>query len=322
MKANKNFKLYRYNYHNCIIHTISAMLLRAGVRVPYLWGQSGLLFDKNNSFITPYYRQYHHHLEIYHGIKWYESKCLTSIDFVQQIREILNEKTSVGVEVDIFELPYCNYFQGHHEGHAIEILGIEDEQFLISDHYYHFHGLIDFNTILNAIQSFDDYFPEQDAKIYHFNVQEHLNKVYSDADLYQLVLDNYNVMNGNSIEEWRNLNEAVVGLNAIQFIKERITSLLSSSTQENREALVNNYYRIREIANSRYNFFQFLELYFKDKAAQEYHTLSKSWSVLGNMLVRLGINKTFDEFSPRIEKRLLKINEQEIAATNLLKDLL
>lgn len=40
------------------------------------------------------------------------------------------------------------------------------------------------------------------------------------------------------------------------------------------------------------------------------------------MLVRSCLNNTNDEFSPRIEKKSLKINEQEVAATNWLKELL
>lgn len=302
------FNLYYNNNQNCLQRVLSAMLIRKNVDPNQLWYQSGIYYldssDVNTWEINPYFMEYDYFLEKM-GIQCSSFLLPTSEDTVCKIKEHINKNNTIGVYVDISELPYCLYYQKEHESHAIEIIEIQKDVVTICDHYYNYYGTISLQQLHLAISSYTEHISSlcttffvsvnQDLKI---NVVECINR-------------NIEVMHGKKIGNYSVKKEGYVGLKAIPELKNKIISLLNLEHPDKFSYLDKLFKDVKEIAYSRYNFNVFLDSH-QCSIDSEYSTeLSNNWSVIANLILKSAVTNKTDIVLPNIEKRFNSIIDQE-----------
>lgn len=317
--------LYRNKHHNCLNLVISAILLRNKVRIEYLWGQAALVINEDDyiDFVTPYYTEWGNYFSQYHGIQLYEKNFLKPQEYIYEICKILKVKKSVGVEVDVYELPYCIHYKTQNNFHAIEIIGVNGDKFEICDHYFNYHGNLTFKQFELALTSYLTNFPECTPIIYDFDIEKHLTKKYEHDDLIQAVKNNINIMKGNDISFFNsNKKNKFLGVNTFPVLVERLTHIFSVPKKDSQEVLIDFYYSLKEIANSRYNFYQFLKMFSQNLIAEEYLNVANSWLVAANLLLRAEASGNHAEFLPRIGKRFNFIFEKEVENLEMLENLI
>lgn len=314
-----NTLLYRNNHHNCINLTICGILFKRGVSIDYLWGQAALVIDQNDLFtqITPYYLDWDYYLYTYHDIVWNKYSFDTLQEHIECICHLLSKRISVGVDVDIYKLPYSIHYEKVHDFHAIEIIDVVGDKFEVCDHYFHYHGYLDFKDYLHALSSYVEQYSDTPS-IFYFDIDKHFSKEYTKHDLFRVIKDNVNVMKGFSTDLSVKSGQLYLGAQAFPFLIDKIDSIFTLRDDKIKSDLVSLYYSFKEISNSRFNFQQIVKRFNEDMLAKEFDFLVNSWSVIANLLLKAQTSENYAYFQSKISKRLESTIEKELQTIDLL----
>lgn len=319
-----NFTIHNDVYHNCQNVTISAMLKRLGVSLEYIWGQAGLLYkDMGKLTIHPFYRDVVEDFSKYYGIQYFEKQIIDTDQFLSEICLLVKLGHTIGIELDVFELPYCMQYRSKHILHAVEVVDVVDDEFVICDHYYKYHGQMNYQSIKSALLSCLKHLDKNHHNLHYFEVDVSREFSHSISNLVRVVSDNHNVMIGNPIGFLRNIkDDAYVGINAIPEIRNKTRELLMLPDQE---PLRSFHFMIKEIANSRYHFHMFLKGFSQPFIAEEIREVCEHWTVIANLLLRGYVIGNPNEILPRVEKQFEYVVDKESKSieqmNQLLKDL-
>ncbi|MGA5691405.1 BtrH N-terminal domain-containing protein [Cytobacillus pseudoceanisediminis] len=326
---NLSFTLYQNNYHNCGRLATSAMLKRLNVPLNKIWGQSGLFYKVNESGfkISPYFRHIISEFENY-GIFLTEERFTDFKECYKAIKRLIDSGKTVALETDIYELPYCIYYQDHHELHEIEIVDIVGDELIICDHYYHYYGPIKFLELEKNFNSCRDHITHATCKIYSFEVNYELLYKNELFNFKRVIDENLKVMSGvpvgDLIEEStkENNKEVYIGISAI----EPIGKIIEKAVQMDKEAaawqLYEVYRELKETANSRYNFHVLLNSYSFPQVGSAFSEISQDWSVAANLTTRSMVTENFENLYPRIKSRFEKVIRKEESVLKELDSLL
>lgn len=325
MSENLVGSLYKNHHHNCLHVTVSGILLRDNVRIDYLWGQAGFKIEEHELFtlVTAYHTQWTEYLEKYHGVIWNQHYFNEPKEYVTEVKKLLKHKKSVGVELDLYALPYCIHYEKLHDFHAIEIVDMQEDKFVVCDHYFQYHGYLEIKHFCNALYSCMNYFQNSQPKLFYYNTENHFLKKYKQSDLEKEVTDNVKVMKGILISSPNKGTQAVyLGVKAFPVLIEKFKSIFSLPLQEAKPLLIPQYYGIKEIADSRFNFGEVLKKYAQDSIANEYQILANSWAIVANLLLRAHESENHAEYFHRIQKRLENLFIQEMETLNKLEEMI
>ncbi|WP_134683025.1 BtrH N-terminal domain-containing protein [Brevibacillus migulae] len=319
------FTIYHNPYHNCRNMTVSAMVKRLGISLDYIWGQAGLSFKEEHQdiTITPYYRSMESDFSQSHGIVTHEDNIADSYEFLHHLIGLVQANHTVAVMVDVFEMPYCIYYQLHHEIHDVEIVGMDGKHFVICDHYYHYYGTIEIEQIRKAASASIDQLGFESCTAYYFTISRTSHFTYSEMDFTRVAAENYHVMSGKPIgflkEQTRGLH---IGLFALAPMKQRITEFLYVNDQTDPGYLYNLYKMVKEVCNSRHHFHVFLQAFDQKELAFDYRVAAQHWGVIANLMVRAYLSKNYIGMAPRVELRFRKATEKETENTEKLQAML
>src|SRR5579883_2090613 len=115
------FTLYTNPFHNCRSITLSAMLLRLGVPIGYVWHQAGLFYQDEGQEqvkIDPYYQDI---TENDHGVRWELEHYEDLNIYLERTCDLLESGHTLALAADIYDLPYSMYYGHHHQSHTIEV---------------------------------------------------------------------------------------------------------------------------------------------------------------------------------------------------------
>ncbi|ATF15814.1 hypothetical protein A616_28845 [Brevibacillus brevis X23] len=302
--------LYKNNFQNCFQLVVSSMLSRQRVPVEYIWNQAGLYISDEQAkwYLTPYYWNLRSYLKTI-GIQYFESNVDDTTLILETIQEILSKRLSVGVMVDIFELPYSMYYQEYHDSHTVEIVGIDGTEFEIFDHYYRYQGKIELSQLCRAINSYFEHFPPDNYLLFYLDATN-FSEMLIDTEL--IISNNMMVMKGNAIRDYidKKANQ-IVGLDAIPVLKNKVLSLLRLNEEDAEPHLDNMFKDIKEISFSRYNFFIFLKKLTVVDFFEYLEEASQGWGVTANMILRAKVTGEYESMSLRISNRFDRLLEQE-----------
>ncbi|TYS60651.1 hypothetical protein FZD47_20805 [Bacillus infantis] len=324
--SNEKSPLYWSNYHNCVNLTVHAMLLKQGVNVEYIWGQSSLVIEEYEEYIriSPYHKEWPVFFNKHHGVTWHKLQFNVVNDYVEEITKLLKEKRTVALEVDIYKLPYCVHYEKYHDFHAIEILNIDGDKLEICDHYYHYHGYLKFEDLFNALNNFITYYSGTLPSIYYFDVQQHLTRNYNRSDLLEVIKENINVMKGAEIvKDKQGKTILSIGIKAFPKLKEMLMVVLDNPLEVQRLGTIGDFYmRLKEICHSRYNFYQLLNMYQESIYADKYRVLANNWLVVANLLLKIINGASPDSVKARVNKKLEDLFEKEVELINEMEKLI
>ncbi|MFD1989549.1 hypothetical protein ACFSGI_06260 [Paenibacillus nicotianae] len=302
------FNLYYNNNQNCLQRVLSAMLIRKNIDPNQLWYQSGIYYTDSNDAssweINPYFMEYDYFLKNM-GIECSSFLLPTSEDTISKIKEYINKDNTIGVYVDISELPYCLYYQKEHESHAIEIIEIKKDIVTLCDHYYNYYGTISLQQLHLAIRSYIEHISNL-CTIFFLSIDQDIK-----INVAECINNNIEVMNGKKIGTYSLKKEGSIGLSAIPKVRSKIISLLNLEHPDKFSYLDKLFKDIKEIAYSRYNFNVFLDSH-QYSIDSEYSTeLSNNWSVIANLILKSAVTNKTEIVLPNIEKRFNNIIDQE-----------
>jgi hypothetical protein len=151
-------EIYYNNYQGCYELLVSSLLKNAGLNEKLFWYQSRIYYNIDERVL--YSSDYGNNIfellwNEYDGVKL-SFKNFSHVD--KLVNDLIKQLSagSIGLFVDLFELPYCVYYGVFHETHTIEIVSFDKnlDSFLIVDHYYKFKGYVSLNIIRKCLQSY------------------------------------------------------------------------------------------------------------------------------------------------------------------------
>ncbi|MBG9941027.1 hypothetical protein ABE237_21475 [Brevibacillus formosus] len=305
-----SYTLYRNNFQNCLELVVSSMLIRNNIPPYKIWNQAGLFFKELEEgwLLTPYYWSIKRYM-IQNGIDYTEEYYKSVNDLISGLVNVVASGHSVGVLLDVFELPYSMYHQEYHDVHAIEIVQVQNHVFEIYDHYYHYHGHLEIEQLKKAINSYMDFYEKE--KTHYFYIKAQNNKFIRKDEV---ILNNFSVMNGNHIKDLveKASNGGYVGLSAAPYIKDTILQLLNYDKDEVEYSINDMFKDLKEISFSRQNYYDFLNKISTVKFASDVQEASQSWAVTANMILLANVSGDQKGMIPRIVKRIDRSFEHEM----------
>lgn len=308
-----DFTIYYNPYHNCRNMTISAMVMRLGATLEYLFGQAGLFYkeEKNGVFITPYYRSLESEFARSHGIFFHEDKITDANQFITHLRRLVEKKHTVAVMLDIYELPYSIYYRDNHDYHDIEIVALEEERFVICDHHFQYYGVVDADVIQKASLSLVHHLGIDACTSYYFTRPR--DYTYHRDDFIRVLSENCQAMKGKAIDYLvQEAAGAYIGLQALEPMKIRITEFLTRNDQRQAAFLYELYKMVKEISHSRHHFHLFLKAFDQEEIAFDFLEAAQHWAVITNLLMRAYITGGYNDVTDRVERRFDKLIEKEM----------
>lgn len=306
-----HFTLYTNPFHNCRSITLSAMLLRLGVPIGYVWHQAGLFYlgeGQEQVKIDPYYQDI---TENDHGVKWELEHYNDLNTHNERICDLLEAGHTLALAVDIYDLPYSMYCGHHHQSHTVEIMKKEDGHFTLADHFYHYFGPIEVDALKKAVDAYCMHIHQGPYDLLYAEAVE-VPKCYTTNDLLRALDDNCSVMQGERLYDLRDMSLSMkVGMEAITAIIHRAETLMQLDVAAVEEDLDDLFSALKEIANSRHLFHEYLKLFHQEELANELHETSQNWIVASHMLLRGKALGDLPAMLPRAMKRLLRVQEKE-----------
>ncbi|EML6324650.1 hypothetical protein QCQ60_004970 [Bacillus cereus] len=311
-----NNKIFENPYFNCSQLVIASMLKQTGINIDLMWKQAGFLYDnsEDKEIISPYYQDLKSDFSENNNVKIFEHyyKGDEYLVYIATILDlVVNQKISVGVALDVYELPYCRHYQKRHAYHIAEITGYKDGTLEICDHTYRFQGYYPITLIEKAIYSIYQHTNEITCKLVYVIPNQNQKYFHKNLDVTNVLKDYYQIMMGKPIFNFLQFKNAYIGLEAISFLKEDVLNWISSMSTETLDIFNVRYYQsLKEVGFSRYHMFQFLN-HFNLQEANCFKESYQNWTVLGNMIARMYVTGKMSGLKDRINHRFNRLYEQE-----------
>ncbi|SDZ37921.1 hypothetical protein [Bacillus sp. 166amftsu] len=302
--------------HSCFNIIIDSCLRRFGFNEVLFWNQIGLYYKKENTNITliSSYKTFSETLPMY-GLA-VEEKFYTNVnEFLSDIKNYLRTGISIGLEVDAYELPYCLSYRQQHLLHTFEIEGITKNAVKIVDHYYRYKGTVNWDILTKTFDSTRKHFRTGPSL---FTLKKSgVLKINSPKKSIQ---ENIKALNG-EIKYSNTDNTGISGLKAISSIKNDVINIISSTeNQQESTSMLSEYFsKLKEVANSRYNFKNYLSYYNLKDAADLSEVSYQNWMAFANIILRFLYMKNKDTVKEKLNYRAHKIIENEHTLLKLLE---
>ncbi|KRV42879.1 hypothetical protein P9F86_02380 [Bacillus altitudinis] len=314
--------IYRNNYLNCSQLTIAAMLLRQGIQIDRIWRQAGLVYrSQDQGFVLigsfKHFREdILHHNGIHLEEIFYTEEELDL--YMNRVFKQHPERGTVSVSLDIFELPYCPFFEREHGYHTLEVLEVNDDHVVISDHAYSYHGTLSKDHLMKAARSVYEHTPRTENR-YKWIKQVDLEK---EPDVMKVLKEHVAILEG--APPHFELPGAITGLDAISVIQRDYIDSIKGD--ENGNLLDNVYFEgLKDVANSRKHMVTFLSSYENEHLQpliQAFEDAYQSWTVLANFTARVGLSKNPRSMIERTSNRFQKTLEVETSLLTQLKEVI
>lgn len=298
------------------------MLLRKGIQIDRIWRQAGLVYrsqDKGFVLIGSF-KHFREDILHHNGIHL-EEIFYTEEEFDLYIDQVFKQhpsKGTVSISLDIFELPYCPFFEREHGYHTLEVLEVNDDHAVISDHAYSYHGTLSKNHLIKAAHSVYEHTPRTENR-YKWIKQIDLEQ---EPDVLTILKEHAAILEG--APPHFELPGAVTGLDAISMIqRDYIDSIKDNETGN----LLDNVYfeGLKDVANSRKHMVTFLSSYENEMLQpliQVFEDAYQSWTVLANFTARVGLSKNPHTMIERTANRFQKTLEVEKSLLSQLKEVI
>ncbi|GCE12377.1 hypothetical protein [Tengunoibacter tsumagoiensis] len=313
--------VYTNAFHNCRGITLSAMLLRLGVPIDYVWHQAGLIYQEEEKTlkIDPYYQDI---TENDHGVKWMIEHDTDLESYVKRLYDILQSGHTIALMIDTYYLPYSIYYERVHHPHTVEACAIEDGHVIIADHPYQFYGPV---ALHDLKKSLDSYYTTLLPGPYGLLYAEAINvpRTYTREDLYQAIADNCAVMETKRLYDLRHAPPtAKIGMDAVNATLQKVEEIMQQDLAVVEEELDTIFGALKEIANSRHFFYKYLTLFQEEALATVIQETSQNWIVASHLVLRGKAVGDLPIMWPRVKKRLVVAKEKELNNIQLLHDFL
>ncbi|KYD04432.1 hypothetical protein B4102_3278 [Heyndrickxia sporothermodurans] len=309
-------EVYHSPYYNCKNLLITAAIKRKGYSIEGLWKKVGFHFDPYSDFIiTPYYLSLEDELNSY-GFSLNTYYYKDANEFYDALHNYINNQIIVGVGLDLYELPYSMYYNEEHQNHAVEVIGYEEGNFIVLDHYYNYFGNIPEAAFDKAIKSNLEN-NQQSLQIYFINDNVKENRTENTKEII-----NENILALEGKRKYINQSDtSITGISGILNFKNRLINEFSRvpSSEQKDEIHELVYPVIKEISYSRYHFKTFIGLLGDEYLSEKLHDISQNWSVLGHLLLKANLSKNYDKMLTRIDNKLEDLYEKENNAVELLQ---
>lgn len=316
------FALYTHSFHNCRGLVLSAMLLRLGVPIGYVWHQSGLVYQQDaqgSLLIDPYYQDV---IENDHGVKWSIEHYEDWNVYLQRIYHLLDSGHTIAVAADVHEIPYSMYYKHHHESHTIELVGREDNGLVVADHTLRFFGKVEVDALKAAINAYYIHIHQGDYGLLYVDAIN-VPRAYTRNDLLQAVTENCLVMEGHRLHNLCHAPlSAKIGMEALTATIHKIEEVMQQDIERIEDQLDQLFSFLREIAQSRHLFHEYLKLFQEETLANEFHEISQNMLVASHILIRAKVQRNLSLMLPRVMKRLSNAQEKEQQGLQLMRSLL
>ncbi|KMQ32156.1 hypothetical protein [Bacillus cereus] len=317
--------LFKSTYYNCSQLVISAMLLRQGISIEKVWKQAGLKYSKIDTDvpITYLFRDLFEDIKNYNGIE-IEELLYPEAEFslyIEKICEGYIPGKTFAVSLDVFDLPYCIQYQKEHLFHMIEVMEVEGEDLIISDHFYHYHGKLSKKLFEKAAYSV--YKNTTCEKNTYWCIKT-INDKEKNIDLMNVLEENLQVMEGNysPIE----FEDAVIGFQAIAHIEDNFKRVFHKNIALANEMLNSYFTLLKDVANSRYHLANFLKTFEleenKKEIIESYQDAYQCWTVLANLIAKMYVSNKLDGMEERVSKRFKRVYEAEKKVIQSLREYL
>ncbi len=314
--------IYRNNYLNCSQLTIAAMLLRQGIQIDRIWRQAGLVYRSQDQGFVLIGSFKHFREDILHHNGIHLEEILYTEEeldlYMNRVFKQHPERGTVSVSLDIFELPYCPFFEREHGYHTLEVLEVNDDHVVISDHAYSYHGTLSKDHLMKAARSVYEHTPRTENR-YKWIKQVDLEK---EPDVMKVLKEHVAIFEG--APPHFELPGAITGLDAILVIQRDYIDSIKGD--ENGNLLDNVYFEgLKDVANSRKHMVTFLSSYENEHLQpliQGFEDAYQSWTVLANFTARVGLSKNPRSMIERTSNRFQKTLEVETSLLTQLKEVI
>ncbi|MEH6989565.1 hypothetical protein [Cytobacillus firmus] len=304
--------------HSCFDIIIDSCLKRLGLNDSLFWNQVGLYYEqeKDTLKLISSYRSYRESLPR-HGLLIEEKFYSSEEKFLADIKKFLSKGISIGLEIDAHELPYCLCYQSLHLLHTFEIESINENELIVVDHYYRYKGSIEWETLKKAFRSTLAHFPNGPS-IFTVVKSEDVKII----TLKECLIDNIRALKG--VKKYSNTdNSGVSGIKAITAIENDVIEIIKTQDVQNSMELLSEYYnKLKEVANSRYNFKAYLEVHNLKVAAEISETLFQNWMAFANIILRYLFLKDKSKVDEKLTTRAKKIKQNELRLLEQLENAL
>ncbi|MGG3805765.1 BtrH N-terminal domain-containing protein [Metabacillus fastidiosus] len=318
---NKLIINYSRNF-DCYTLTINAVLSRIVKEVDLLWSQAGMLSyeNENNIFFTPYYRDVKENLKKIANIETITEDYDKFSEFSSNLKNTLINDYTAMISVDVFNLPFNLYFQKKHSVHFIEVVGFNNEGFLICDHFYKYTGVVQYEVINQAMSSLIKDKFENDYSFTYFNTKK-LQLKDNDTFLQDILFTNTSVILGYKPFELENINNKTitVGLqsftNFIEYLDNEIFVKGINFQQI--------YRNLFNFSNSRFHYSMIIKSLGKESPRLEnikegYEEISQLAKITANLILKTSVTKDLESNYAPILNNLDSIrNSEEMLANNI-----
>lgn len=308
-------EIFHNPYYNCKNLFITAAIKRKGYQVEGLWKRIGFHFNPHSNFVvTPYYMALEKELNDY-GFSLRTHTYGTVENLISCLNEYLANNLIVGIGLDLNELPYSIYYNEGHQMHAVEILGFENGEYIVCDHFYNYLGEVSKDILVDSLKSVL-MAVKQPLNIYQLVEFEEVKSV----SVHKIVSDNIQALEGH-FQYHKQTNNSYVGIEGInEFKNQLISKFRELSSDEDRDEVFEIVYPlIKELSHSRYHFKSYIKMQNEEKLAQQIHDASQNWAVLAHLLLKANVSQSYERMLDRIESKFNYIYKKEKAIVESLK---
>ncbi|OTQ85764.1 hypothetical protein BG30_09610 [Bacillus subtilis subsp. subtilis] len=311
---------------NCEQLVLTSLLKRdqTDININKLWSQMGLIikdYCSDNFTITPFYKSFETLLIENLNIELHQFPLISNKkNLIDSLKSLL-QNFCLGMVVDIYEIPYCMYYKEQHELHMLEIIDYNHKEFIISDHYYNYYGIIDESSLMNSVYSIVDNFPDQkniffylDTSNYQINEKTPLNSLKENIEI---------LKQENKLIE----PNLLMGIESISTFNTLVYNLFIDESNKNLNKRADYLHlMMKDVANSRFLYSEFLQYSFCsyeiDNLIFQLQELSRMWSIASNLVLMAKVKGTYIELSKRIYNRISMLLNKEKNVLNYLNDFL
>ncbi|MGM0756553.1 MULTISPECIES: hypothetical protein [Bacillus] len=314
--------IFRNNYLNCSQLTIAAMLLRKGIKIDRIWRQAGIVYrSQDQGFILMgSFKHFREDILQHNGIHL-EEIFYTEEELDLYINRVFKQHPSngtVSVSLDIFELPYCPFYEREHGYHTLEVLEVKGDHVVVSDHAYSYHGTLSKDHLMKAARSIYDHTPRTENRYKWIKYVDRQQQ----PDVLTILKEHVAILEG--APPHFELPGVVTGLKAISIIERDYIDSIKDNEKGN---LLDNVYfeGLKDVANSRKHMVTFLSSYENghlQPLIQAFEDAYQSWTVLANFTARVGLSKNPRSMIERTSNRFQKTLDIETGLLSQLKEVI